>query len=326
MSLCLARDALSGPQASRAGLSFSADFIGCGILGKSGVGQVFAVFERACVLALQDGQMIALLPRSAGNVAHGIRLNCRPRLDRIIQIGLSARVTCEEVAIGRVTVLLSGARVWSANLLPGMGRMRKTVAAALLARQLLRERNACRSELLASVLRLDRPTSALSGRMAATLPQLSGAALRLDHQAALQSLSKLIGLGAGLTPAGDDFIIGWLAGLMLMAGTPGELEFLNVVNSGLLVLGNGTTPISRQHLRDAATGEFSELLSDVCFALASGAPAAELAETLSRQLAVGATSGADAAAGLMFAMFDCSSLFGPSDHRPLLGECDGYPS
>jgi hypothetical protein len=270
--------------------------------------------------------MIALLARSVGNVAHGIRLNCNPRLDRIMQIGASTRVTRQEVAIGSVTVLLSGARVWSANLRAGMGRERKMLAAALLARRLLRERNAFRSELLAAVLRLPHPASALSGWIAATLPQLSRATLRLDHQAALASLSKLIGLGPGLTPAGDDFIIGWLAGVVLMAGTAAELEFLNVVSSGLLCLCGGTTPISRQHLQDATAGEFSELLCDVCFALASGAPETEIAEGLSRQLAVGATSGADAAAGLMFALFDCSSFFGPPNHRPLLGECDGYPS
>jgi hypothetical protein len=207
-----------------------------------------------------------------------------------------------------------------------MGRERRTLSAALLARQLLHERNASPSDFLTSVLRLDRPASALSDWIAATLPQLSRATLRLDHQAALQSLSKLIGLGPGLTPAGDDFIIGWLAGVMLMAETPAELEFLNVVSLGLMWLSNRTTPISRQHLEDATEGEFSEVLSDVCFALACGAPEAELDESLSRQLSVGATSGADAAAGLMFALFDCSSPFGHPDHRPLLGVCDGYPS
>jgi hypothetical protein len=48
--------------------------------------------------------------------------------------------------------------------------------------------------------------------------------------------------------------------------------------------------------------------------MASGAREAQLADTLSRQLSVGATSGADAAAGLMFALFNCSSVFGPPDH------------
>jgi hypothetical protein len=308
-------------------LSIAADSIGCGILGKARIGHVVAVFERACILAAQDAQMIALLTSSVGNVAHGIRLNCNPQLDRMVQVGAPARFTREKVVIGCVTVLLSGARVWSTNLRPGMCSDRKALTAVLLARQLLHERlNACPSELLRIVLQLDRNTSALSGWIASTLPQLSHATLRLDHQAALASLSKLIGLGPGLTPAGDDFIIGWLAGVMLMTGNPAELGFLNAVRSGLMLLSNGTTPISRQHLQDAAKGEFSELLSDFCFAIASGAGEAELADTLSTQLSVGATSGADAAAGLMFALFDCSTMFGPPDHRPVLRERDAYPS
>jgi Protein of unknown function (DUF2877) len=311
---------------SRVRLLFAAESIGCGISGKARFGQVVAVFERACILALQDAHMIALLTRSVGNVAHGIRLDCDPQLDRMIRIGLRARITREEVVIGCVRVLLSGAQVWSTNLRHGMFRKQAAFAAILTTRKLLRVRlSACRSELLDIVLRLDRTASALSDWIAATLPELSHATLKLDDQAALASLSKLIGLGPGLTPAGDDFIIGWLAGVMLMSGTPAEHGFLKEVRSGLMSLSNGSTPISRQHLQDAAKGEFSELLSNVCFAMASGAPEAELAETLSRQLSVGATSGADAAAGLIFALFDCFSVFSPPGHRSVLGERDAYP-
>jgi Protein of unknown function (DUF2877) len=321
------RSGRSAASLSGVHLSFAADSIGCGILGKARIGHVVAVFERACILALQDAQMIALLTRSVGNIAHGIRLNCSPQLDRMVQIGMPACFTRERVVIGCVTVLLCGARVWSTNLRAGMCRDRKALTAILLARQLLQgPLNVCRSELLQIVLQLNRNTSVFSGWIAATLPQLSHATLRLDHQAALASLSKLIGLGPGLTPSGDDFIIGWLAGVMLMTENPAQHDFLDMVRSGLMSLSNGTTPISRQHLQDAAKGEFSELLSDVCFAMASGAREAQLADTLSRQLSVGATSGADAAAGLMFALFNCSSVFGPPDHRPVLGERYAYPS
>jgi hypothetical protein len=326
MSLGFADAAVTNAPGARVGLLFSADSVGCGISAGARAGKVAAVFERACNVALEDGQMIALLTSSAGNVAHGIRLSCNPRLRQMIQIGMPASLTHEKLVIGRVTVLLSDARVWSANVRPGMCKHQNALTAVLLARHLLQARlNTHDSKLLAIVLGLECDDSALSATIAGILPQLSRATLRLDHQAALESLSKLIGLGPGLTPAGDDFIIGWLAGILLMAVAPPELDFLKIVSSGMALVSNGTTPISRQHLQDAIKREFSERLSDVCFALASGAPQAGLSECLSRQLSVGATSGADAVAGLMFALVDCSSMFGNPDHRPLLGEGDAYP-
>ena len=76
----------------------------------------------------------------------------------------------------------------------------------------------------------------------------------------------------------------------------------------IALLRQATTSVSRQHLEDACALLFSERLLGVCVAIADGAPAPKLALRVAAQLAVGATSGADAAAGLMFALFECGSL------------------
>jgi hypothetical protein len=134
---------------------------------------------------------------------------------------------------------------------------------------------------------------------------LSVATQRHDRHQALSLLARLIGLGPGLTPAGDDFIIGWLAGLTLLAHSAAELAFLRAMGAGIAELAKATTSVSRAHLSDAGAFLFSERLSDLCVAVARGNPRPMLDLHVGAQLAVGASSGADAAAGLLFALLRC---------------------
>jgi hypothetical protein len=195
-----------------------------------------------------------------------------------------------------------------------------------LLRDLLGEHAAhCESEFLAAVLGVKRPASPLGERVTRILPELALAARAGEREEALTRIARLVGLGPGLTPAGDDFIIGWLAGLALGAGTPAGLEFLHAMCAGVAPLRHQTTVVSRQHLEDSCALMFSERLSDVCVAIAAGAAQAMLAERVAGQLGVGATSGADAAAGLLFALFDCESIYRRCESMPInLGDCDAH--
>jgi hypothetical protein len=131
---------------------------------------------------------------------------------------------------------------------------------------------------------------------------LALATQKRDPDAALTSLQQVIGVGPGLTPGGDDFIIGWLAGLVLTAQSSEELGFVRAMATGINSMSEATTPFSAQHIADACAFEFSERLSDLCMALCQHAPFPILGSRLVAQLAIGATSGADAAAGLAFAL------------------------
>src|SRR5687767_3921582 len=80
-----------------------------------------------------------------------------------------------------------------------------------------------------------------------------GAVPRADLDAALRTASRLIGLGPGLTPAGDDVMAGTIAGLVLL-GHPSADRFA----AGVYALAAGrTTELSRALLRHAACGRVS---------------------------------------------------------------------
>jgi hypothetical protein len=316
----LAEPYQEGQPAGRCPCNLEAETIGCRVPRTRREGHVEAVFEHAWILRMEDGALVAVLAQQAGNVARGIRLASGLPRDVRLQAGMRVRIDPQRLSFddASIEVKLSAARLWAPELRPGMwDRHGNSLDAALTVRKLLcREAARSGSEFLAQALRLQRPPTTLAVRVSAILDRLGPAVSGGDRTGALNAVSQLIGLGPGLTPAGDDFIVGWLVGLMLLAKTPGDCEFLHAMCTGVEGLRFATTSVSSQHLDDACALLFSERLSDLCVAIAVGAPAPRLASRVSAQLAVGATSGADAAAGLMFALFDCGRSTGEFE-----GEC-----
>src|SRR3954462_12412542 len=127
------------------------------------------------------------------------------------------------------------------------------------------------------------------------LAALRGAVRRADLNAALRTAARLIGLGPGLTPAGDDVMAGTMAGLVLL-GHPAAERFA----AGVYSLAAGrTTELSRALLRHAACGRVSAEYAAVLHGLVGERP---LAPAMAGLLATGATSGRAMALGLCTAI------------------------
>ena len=102
---------------------------------------------------------------------------------------------------------------------------------------------------------------------------------------------SLIGLGSGLTPAGDDFV----GGAMIALRAYGHQALADRVAAWALPLAKDrSSRISRAHLECAAEGEGHEALHDL---LCTGE-----AKHLERLARIGHTSGLDAAAGALLAL------------------------
>jgi hypothetical protein len=127
------------------------------------------------------------------------------------------------------------------------------------------------------------------------LAALRGAVRRADLEAALRTAGRLIGLGPGLTPAGDDVMAGTMAGLVLL-GHPAAPRF----SAGVLSLTAGrTTELSRALLRHAAAGRVSGEYAAVLRGLVGEKP---LQPAIDGLLATGSTSGRALALGLCTAI------------------------
>jgi hypothetical protein len=112
-------------------------------------------------------------------------------------------------------------------------------------------------------------------------------------------LADLVGLGSGSTPAGDDVLVGILAGLTAMSALSAAKQQLDALRQALAGVSLRTHPASRQLLTAAADGSFPEPLVDLVSALDDAEPGAELTAAAARVLALGATSGRSFLAGVL---------------------------
>ena len=106
----------------------------------------------------------------------------------------------------------------------------------------------------------------------------------------------LVGLGPGLTPAGDDFLA---AVLLTLTAAPGAARDLGRINSAVEALLPSTTSLSATLLRHAAAGRGIPQVIDVVDAVAGSG---ELEPAALRLLGVGHSSGPALAHGVMEAI------------------------
>jgi Protein of unknown function (DUF2877) len=159
-------------------------------------------------------------------------------------------------------------------------------------------------------IRRARQTLRSSGRVGGfdQLPdaQAIGSTVRralADRHAAqlLEATRQLIGLGPGLTPSGDDFLVGCLRGLWLMHRTvPGAGQMLDQLHDALLAdLDARTSRVGAEFIRYALEGIFAEVLDQLALALLAPSHPQVVRSAVSRLLAQGETSGTDAMLGLL---------------------------
>ncbi|HLH24581.1 MAG TPA: DUF2877 domain-containing protein [Chloroflexota bacterium] len=126
-------------------------------------------------------------------------------------------------------------------------------------------------------------------------------ALRQDDLGGVEAAARaLVGLGPGLTPSADDVLGGMLAAGYFL-GREFEPERRRWRAAGLLIrraARGQTTPVSEALLACAATGAVGESAGTLLQALVAP-DASRLAGALARTLALGHTSGADVALGIL---------------------------
>jgi hypothetical protein len=121
----------------------------------------------------------------------------------------------------------------------------------------------------------------------------------LDDRVALaRVVPRVVGAGPGLTPAGDDVLVGVLAALGAV-DDPGAAGRRRRLVDALEPHLRGTTEVSAHLLRQASRGLIGAAAHRLRSVLLVGSTPADVDAAVARVLAVGATSGADAATGLL---------------------------
>jgi hypothetical protein len=216
-------------------------------------GRVLASFRSVCDLVTDRGDVVALVWGGLGNGPLNVVLD--RELGTALPAGAQFAVADHSLTVGGVEIDLSRAARWEArpDWAALRSRRREIGAAAQAARRSMAELSEQR------LLKQAGPAVCVA---AAAFQQV----WRRDDRTTLQfAICNLCGLGPGLTPAGDDWLAGWLLGLHLT----GDLRSLADLE-GLIaeIAPTRTTTLSRAFLAVAAAGEADESWHDLLDALA----------------------------------------------------------
>jgi hypothetical protein len=122
-----------------------------------------------------------------------------------------------------------------------------------------------------------------------------------------RALAGLVGLGPGLTPAGDDYLGGYLAALLHISGdNPRAGTARTLVADAIGTAPRHTQPLSDFLLGEYRTGMIPEFLGTCLRTLLHPSTTAQLSRYVRRVLSHGATSGTE----MMLGLLDCSKDFG----------------
>lgn len=271
-------------------------------------GEVLAVFRRACILKVtpcstvdeSEGSALALVLPEIGDGPLNIVLDAQVNVMAGFQRGQAACFHHNSLRIGGVCVPFERASIWEPR--PDWDE--------------LRSRNEAMTRTLEMVLSLARHDAPSTSIMAMLDPAICVGVLQLsvreffaaarrgmkalevgwkgEISALRTGVSRLAGLGPGLTPAGDDFLAGVMLCLWLRHPEP-----LVACRSILQVAVPRTTLFSAAMLQRAAVGECSADWHRLLYAIASG-DREGIGVATRPVLAHGNTSGGDTLAGFLW--------------------------
>ena len=280
---------------------------------------VHSIFESVLNLETRNG-LITVGGPSVGPLPHGLSIS--RELDyRSLGLRSGQLVILERHRIripgSNIEIDLSGATPWSPRLpviSQGVAQARWRDRAAdmrRLAATAVRARPGA-GDGIGALIDLDHgPSIGAVARIAGPRLECLAQAVRTgDPAAAGVAAESLVGLGPGLTPSGDDALVGMAAAVTAMAGPEAlDASFLGSVAESAPTR---TTMVSATFLRHASAGQFSASVHQLMGVLI-GPDASDARTTIERCVAYGATSGADMLVG---ALLGLDALAPASRDRP----------
>lgn len=241
-------------------------------------------FGRACNLVNERGEVLALLTQEMPLTPFALRMEtAEPRPFEFVTEETTVSVAKENLKIGELEIETHAARLW--NPQPNWEAVRGAFSNPTRLAQLSELALAIGKEgsLLEAPHRWPTQAQFIHALHTRALPE------------AITAAQTLAGRGSGLTPAGDDFIVGALLAVWAGLFGNGVQDFCEPLVTAAVPR---TTTLSGAYLHAAARGECTEHWHNL-FQVLQTNNVNEWLLVISDLLAIGHTSGADALAGFI---------------------------
>jgi hypothetical protein len=263
---------------------------------------VQSVFDSSVNLRMVDqDRLITILISDHYELPQGIRLESKNVPLQSLTVGL--RASCRGGILrfdsSPLTIDLRKVFIWEAQLSRiDVTRPSTKQALSIVWKALNRAQRLKGTDLIADDLLHSDKGSALTRKLSQPVLELIATTQRFDVDTASNAARKMIGLGPGVTPSGDDILIGYLAGLWSVTDEYDKrLRFVSSFGEALLSLTKETNEISRTYLYHAIHGQFSSRLSKLVNTIGEGNEEQTLVAAKDA-MRVGHSSGMDSVTGL----------------------------
>lgn len=252
--------------------------------------RILHVFDHACNLINENREVLSVVTKHIGNGP--FNLVVEEDVSFVEHLNVDSPVTVQDnyLLLGNLTIHTADAQQWSPqpnweNLHTRQDKIFDQIA-----------------KLPGTTYQPFLPHSLLS--------TFSTSIAAADVSSCITSARQLAGLGQGLTPSGDDFILGALYAAWIMHPPEMARVLAQEVTHTAAPL---TTSLSAAWLKAAGKGEAGVLWHEFFDALISG-EAMTIQSAMDTILAVGATSGADALSGFI-STFECNQISTQHEQR-----------
>jgi hypothetical protein len=252
------------------------------------MGEVYSVFSKALNIKTKENELISIVAAEKLNGPNRTLIEL-PANEDFISLGIKEgmRVIGDEQEIridrGRLSISLEKAERW----LPGIKR-EGGIPGSRIKDNLLS---------LKKSLLIERKKDRISQELESRTQELIKTIKKKDLSKVSKNVKGLIGFGEGLTPSGDDFLVGLIASLHFLGDSRFE-HFLKKIKEAVELGKERTTFISRKFLEYACQGRFPETVLNLIEAILFG-DKEEVKEANKRCLDFGATSGRDTLLGVV---------------------------
>ncbi|MGD1017668.1 MAG: DUF2877 domain-containing protein [Roseiarcus sp.] len=269
---------------------------------------VHSVFRAAVNLVRPGGDLLSLLSNEACDGPQSIRLaSVEDFASLSLVAGAAGAFRAGEITLDRpgglppFRVGCAAARRLAAETLPPIGRAEESWSAGVALLDGLQRRAG--TDLRIGCLTADAAAPGPMGERLARSALALGRAVQVGGAAAARhAASRLVGLGTGLTPAGDDFLCGFHASALCRRGArPGDFGLLAALAGAVRERLGATTALSATLLRSALAGHFFGPLTALAEACA-GKPRCSAPGAVLQLASVGHSSGMDAATGFFYGL------------------------
>jgi hypothetical protein len=257
------------------------------------LGRVHSVFARTINVETPAGTLVTLAGCECDDAPDTVIVDAPGFAGTDVVTGDPVTAEQARIVIGaRLDVSLRGARPWQEELPCVVDPARLRANLDFLQARLFAVGRV--GGMLASASSADAWKNEMARMLAAGVAQVRRCLLRGDYQAFGTHAGCLMGLGPGLTPSGDDFLVGLSVGLHVckLAGLT-SARLCEIVEEHA----HRTNAISLAALRHAAAGRVRASIVQLLRQLCLGSNTSMVAP-LERVLAIGSTSGTDIVAGI----------------------------